>query len=84
MFDEKQRIAIVEAISCVDAAILCNDALNALEEVKPDIFVKGQDYIGKIEQRHADYCKSHGIEIRFTEEPIFSATQIIHDRLRYG
>jgi cytidyltransferase-like protein len=84
MFDEGQRQAIVGAVRCVDQTLLCNDSLDALAEVKPDIFVKGSDYIGKIEKRHADYCAAHGIEIRFTDQPIFSATKIIHDRFRQG
>jgi len=84
MFDEVQRAAIVGAIRCVDEVLLVDGGLDALEKVKPDIFVKGQDYIGKIEKRHSDYCATHGIQIAYTDEPIFSATQIIHDRLRQG
>ena len=44
----------------------------------------GQDYIGKIQQQHLDYCSSHGIEIAFTDTPLYSATKIINDRLRHG
>ena len=84
MFDEAQRAAIIGALRCVDQVILCDDSLDALAEVQPDIFAKGKDYIGKIEQRHADYCATHGIEIAFTDEPLFSTTKIIHDRLRTG
>ena len=84
MFPHDQRARIVGALKCVDEVITVDNAIEALERVKPDIFVKGSDYIGKIEKIHSDYCKSHGIEIRFTDEPIFSTTKIINDRFRQG
>lgn len=84
MFDDSQRAAIVCALKCVDEVILSVNSLDALQKVKPQVFVKGRDYIGKIEKAHAEYCRQQGIEIAFTDEPIFSATRIIHDRLRTG
>ena len=81
---QDDRIGVVRALRCVSGALLCDNAIEALELVQPDIFVKGADYIGKIEQVHTDYCKAHGIEIRFTDTPIYSATKIINDRLRHG
>lgn len=81
---EAHRAAIVGAIWCVDDVILCDDSLDALAMVKPAIFVKGNDYIGKVEKRHEDYCREHGIAIAFTNTPIYSATKIINDRLKYG
>lgn len=82
MFDEVQRAAIIRALRCVDEVILSDDSLDALEAIKPAIFVKGKDYIGGIEKRHSDYCKAHGIEIRFTDQTVYSSTRIINDRLR--
>ena len=84
MFPEAQRAKMVGALKCVDRTIIVNSALEALETVKPDIFVKGPDYIGNIQTIHADYCRNHGIEIRFTDTPIYSATKIINDRLGFG
>ena len=81
---QDDRLMVVRALRCVNDAFLCNDSLDALEHIKPDIFVKGADYIGKIEKRHADYCKAHGIEIRFTDTPIYSATKIIKERMNNG
>ena len=83
-FNEGQRLSIIQAMRCVDDAFLTNGALEALEIVKPDIFVKGNDYVGKIEQRHSDYCRAHGILIAFTDQPVFSTTEIINARLRQG
>lgn len=81
---QDDRLMVVRALRCVKDAFLCNDSLDALELVKPDIFVKGADYRDKIEKRHADYCKAHGIVIRFTNTPIYSATKIINERIRQG
>lgn len=84
MFDEKERIKVIRSLFVVNHAFLCDDSLDALEIAKPNIFVKGRDYIGKIEKRHQEYCDRHGIKIRFTNEPLYSATKIINDRLRTG
>lgn len=83
-YKQDDRLMVVRALRCVHDAFLCDGGMDALERAQPDIFVKGADYIGKIEKRHADYCKAHGIEIRFTDTPIYSATKIINDRIRYG
>ena len=84
MFDEAQRLAIIRSLRCVNDALLSDDSIDALEAVKPDIFAKGRDYIGKMEKRHIDYCKAHGIEIMFTDTPVYSATAIINARFRNG
>ena len=76
------RLAVVASIRWVDEALLTDGVLEAFEIIKPNLFVKGKDYIGKIEKRHSDYCKAHGIEIRFTDEQIYSATKIINDRAK--
>lgn len=76
------RAALVGALKVVNEVVFSKDALDALKSVKPDIFVKGKDYIGKIEPEHQAYCDANGIEIRFTRTPLMSSTKIINDRLR--
>jgi cytidyltransferase-like protein len=75
------RMALLNEFECVWSTIDCRDALHALQMIKPDIFVKGPDYVGKIEKIHEDYCREHGIEIRFTTGQKLSSTAI-YDRLR--
>jgi len=82
--NQKDRLLVVESVRFVDQAFLCNDSLDALEDWKPDIFVKGQDYKGRIQEKHENYCRMNGIEIMFTDTPIYSATKIINDRFRLG
>ena len=77
------RMALLWEWECVWSVIACRDPLHALEMIKPQIFVKGPDYVGKIEPAHEEYCRAHGIEIRFTTGEKRSSTDI-YDRLRSG
>ena len=81
---EEHRLKLVQGLRCVTFAFLCDDSLEALDKIRPDIFVKGADYIGKIQEKHQKYCDDNHIEIRFTRTPIYSATKIINDRLKFG
>ena len=81
---EAHRLAVVKAIRWVDDAILVDGPIDGFNRLAPNIFVKGKDYIGKIEPRHLEECSKRGIEIAFTDTQLFSATKIINDRLRFG
>ncbi len=81
---EAHRLAVVKAIRWVDDAILVDGPIDGFNRIAPDIFVKGKDYIGKIQQQHLDECARRGIQIAFTDTHIFSATKIINDRIRTG
>ena len=76
-FKEKDRLAVIAALRIVDHALLVDDALEALQIVKPDVFVKGSDYRGKIEPEHYMFCQDHGIRIVFTNEPSYSSTKLL-------
>ena len=79
-YPDWQRAALVGALRCVTRTIVVQGLIEALEEIKPDILVKGVDYSGGLDQVHADYCKAHGIEIRFTDTPKMSAKAIYDAR----
>ena len=81
VFNVFDRMAIIYELKCVYSVVDCENALHALKMIKPDIFVKGPDYVGKIDQIHLDYCNANGIEIKFTEGVKLSSTAI-YDRLR--
>lgn len=63
------------------------DAVNAIEKVRPSIYIKGQDYqnpqgdiTGKITlERNA--VEAHGGRIHFTDEVTFSSTELINRHL---
>lgn len=82
VFNQSQRAAIVGALKCVAYVVTVSGPLEALEKVHPDIWVKGIDYVGALEPAHADYCKAHGIEMRFTDTPKFSSTTLIDEARR--
>ena len=79
---EEHRLAVVKAIRWVDDAILVDNPIDGFNRIAPDIFCKGMDYVGRIQPRHIEECTRRGIQIAFTDSPVFSATKIINDRLR--
>lgn len=76
IYDERQRAALLKALKCVDQVIIVTGLMDALQKTDPDIIVKGADYL-ELEPQHAAYCRSHGIEIRFTDTPKFSTTETL-------
>ena len=71
-----ERAALVGALRCVDQVLVVDGLLDALQKVDVDIVVKGRDY-ARLEPAHAAYCKSHGIEIAFTDTPKYSTSDEI-------
>lgn len=86
VFNERQRIDMVESLGIVESAFLCKSALDALQWSEPDVFVKGIEYKGKILPEDETYCFAHNIKIVFTDTPRWSSTDLLHyyDRLRQG
>ncbi len=83
VFDEQERLHMLAALRCVTAVILSDNALDALQKVNPNVFVKDQEYQGLIEEDVESYCKAHRIEIAFTREKRYSSTKLLrhYDRL---
>lgn len=79
-YPDWQRAALVGGLRCVTRTIVVSGLIDALEQIKPDILVKGVDYSAGLDQIHNDYCKAHGIEIRFTDTPKMSAKAIYESR----
>jgi bifunctional ADP-heptose synthase (sugar kinase/adenylyltransferase) len=78
VFRQIQRGTCLMLIRGVDEVIFCDDVMDVLKARKPDIFVKGKDYRGKIKKEHAEYCRANGIEIRFTDTDKYSSTALLH------
>ena len=81
VINASNRARIVQAIWCVDKVLLVRSSLEALKKAEPDIFSLGSDYRGKVREEDMRYCEIHGIEIRFTNRPRDSSTEI-YDRIR--
>ena len=78
VFSLEERAHCLKALRCVDEVLPCTDALDALMSCRPNIFVKGKDYRGKIEKDHEDFCRQSKIKIVFTDTPMYSSTQLLH------
>jgi D-beta-D-heptose 7-phosphate kinase/D-beta-D-heptose 1-phosphate adenosyltransferase len=75
---QNERLEMVKSIKFVSDAKLCIDSIDALREWEPDIFVKGNDYRKKgLLKEEIDYCKSHRIQIRFTDHNPQTTTGIV-------
>ena len=84
VFDECERMAMVTALKCVTAAILSVDALDALRQIRPAVFVKGEEYEGSIQREVLDYCKENNIEISYTRGKRYSSSKLLRHYSKGG
>ena len=79
---QDERLEIIRWLTFVHEAQLCKDSLEALDYWKPQVFVKGSDYLEKgLLPAEIEYCKAHDIEIRHTK-PNPQTTSGIIERIR--
>ena len=76
VFPAHERLEMVKALRCVTWAGIVDNWKEALESIKPDIYVKGSDYERNLPEK--SYCRRHGIEVIFTKEPSYSSTKLLH------
>lgn len=75
---EAERLEMVQALSCVGGAFLCDDSIQALRLWEPDIFVKGHDYEKKgLLPAEKVFCREKNVEIRLTTHNPQTTTKII-------
>lgn len=75
------RCELLMALRCVDNVVPSMTSLDAIQRVRPDIFVKGIDYKGSplLEPTKA-LCDQLGVELVILETQKLSSTEI-YDRL---
>ena len=78
VFKEQDRAAILRALAIVDRVVLVKGSQDALELIKPQVFVLGAEYKGKVANADEAYCKANFISIVFTNGPVFSSTKLLH------
>ena len=82
IISQDERLEMIRSLHCVSMAILCQDSIEALDRVRPQIFCKGHDYKKKgLLPEEIKFCSEHGIEIRFTHHNPQTTSQII-ERIR--
>jgi len=89
VFNQDLRAESIAALECVDYVAVNKwpTAEETLRLLRPDIYVKGQEFekledkTGKI-QKEYEVIKQIGAEIRFTHEIVFSSTKLINQQLK--
>ena len=85
VFNEDLRAESIAALECVDYVAINKwpTAEETLRLIRPDIYVKGQEFenmedkTGKI-QKEVEVINEIGAEIRFTHEIVFSSTKLLN------
>ncbi|MCK9395104.1 MAG: PfkB family carbohydrate kinase [Methylobacter sp.] len=87
VFNEYLRAENIAALACVDRVAINHavTAVEVLDQVKPDLYVKGSDYkstgddiTGNI-QHEKDAVERHGGRIFFTDELTSSSTRLLNE-----
>ncbi|MGP1675919.1 MAG: adenylyltransferase/cytidyltransferase family protein [Burkholderiales bacterium] len=73
----EQRAWMLRELRCVDQVIPSRNSAEAIQEVKPALFVKGIDYSAGLPFVDLRACEQIGAAIRFTDTPKMSATELI-------
>ena len=84
VFNQILRAESIAALECVDYVAINKwpTAEETLKLLRPDIYVKGQEFekledkTGKI-QREYEVIREIGAEIKFTHEVVFSSTELL-------
>ena len=89
VFSERMRAEMLAALEFIDFVGIVHEAtaIPAIDAVRPDIYVKGQDYRdakdditgGIVQERHA--VERHGGRIEFTDEVMYSSSSLINRHL---
>jgi len=87
VFNQYLRAENIAALACVDSVAINHavTAVNVLDAVKPDLYVKGSDYkstsddlTGNI-QHEQDAVERHGGKVFFTDELTSSSTRLLNE-----
>ena len=89
VFNQQLRAESIAALECVDYVAINKwpTAEETMKLLKPDIYVKGQEFegledkTGKL-QKELKVIQEIGAEIRFTHEVVFSSTELINKNLK--
>ena len=85
VFSQGQRAESIAALECVDFVAINQwpTAENTIRLIRPDYFVKGQEFenfhdkTGKLQKEH-HVVNEIGAEMRFTHEIVFSSTELLN------
>lgn len=79
---EVERAEVVSSLKVISGAVINQhpSSIELLTVIRPNIYFKGQEYIGSDDQRflnEKEIAASHGVELRHTFEKVCSSSKII-------
>lgn len=91
VYNQTLRAESIAALECVDFVAINKwpTAVETLRLLKPNIYVKGQEFENKEDktgklQKEQDVLNEIGAEMRYTHEIVFSSTKLINQYLKQG
>lgn len=75
IFNQEQRAAMVRALRIVDGVAIVESGEEAIRIIKPDVFVKGIEYEGKLKEQ--ELVESYGGRCVFVSGPVYSSTKLV-------
>ena len=84
IYSDRERVTLLEALRCVDQVVLCEGPgpESVIEGWKPDLYVRGTDYIGK-EMPESALLREMGVKVRYTKS-VPPRTGDIINRIQHG
>ena len=75
-FPLNERMDILRALAIVDEVIPVQSGLDAVKRVRPDVYVKGREYEGRLPEQ--ELVEFYGGRVVFTDTPTYSSTSILN------
>lgn len=72
----ESRKAVLGSLKPV-ARVVCMDTKEALETIRPDIYIKGADWRGRLPVEETEICRRLGIEVQFVDTVMNSSGQLL-------
>ena len=80
LLPQQIRCGLIDEFKCIDYVHPASRSTAAmLEAVRPRIYVKGDDWKGRLPAEEVEICRRHGVEILFTETVVDSSSQRLRD-----
>lgn len=88
-FNDEMRLKVLEALECVDYVMLSEGYTvdDIVESVKPDLYIKGQEYAKESEDitgkmtAERELVERYGGKVAYTTGEVFSSTKLINTAL---
>jgi rfaE bifunctional protein nucleotidyltransferase chain/domain len=75
LFNAEERARVIRALRIVDDVAIVEDVFEALRIIRPDVYVKGLEYAGKLKEQ--ELVESLGGRVHFTNGPVYSSTKLV-------